>query len=61
MQSRLLAVFGRFQTLANGEQGEDMVEYALLISMLALAVITAINHIAAAVTQLFASVSSPLS
>jgi pilus assembly protein Flp/PilA len=60
MHNRLLTVYVKFQNLTNSEQGEDLVEYALLILMLALALITGISHIAAAVNQLFASVSSPL-
>jgi Flp pilus assembly pilin Flp len=60
MLNSLPLVYVKLQNLPHGEQGEDLVEYALLCMMLALVVITGIGHIAAAVNQLFASVSSPL-
>jgi Flp pilus assembly pilin Flp len=58
MHNGLLKLYMTFQDLTNGEQGQDLVEYALLCLLLALAAITSVNHVAALVNQLFANISS---
>ncbi|MGA2569414.1 MAG: hypothetical protein ABSF23_02750 [Terracidiphilus sp.] len=50
----------KLQNFADSDEGQDLVEYALLCMMLALVVITGINHVAAAVHQLFTNISSSL-
>ncbi len=42
------------------EQGQDMVEYALLVSLIALLCIAGISHIAVSVNGTFSSISSSL-
>jgi Flp pilus assembly pilin Flp len=44
----------------NGEEGQDLVEYALLVCLIALAAISGVNHVASAVTKVFSNVSASL-
>lgn len=47
--------------LTNGEEGQDLVEYALLVCLIALACISGVNQVASAVNTVFADISSSLS
>lgn len=60
MHNGLLTLYVKFQTLASNEEGQDLVEYALLICLIALVVITGVNHVATAVTSVFNQLSSSL-
>ncbi len=42
MQNMFLKLYVKFQSLANDERGQDLVEYALLSSLIALALIASI-------------------
>jgi pilus assembly protein Flp/PilA len=46
--------------LTNDEEGQDLVEYALLVCLIALATITGVNQIAQAITTVFSNISSSL-
>ena len=50
----------KLQNLANREEGQDLVEYALLCCMIALAAITGVNYVTTAVTTVFSNISSSL-
>jgi Flp pilus assembly pilin Flp len=60
MNYLLLTMYLKLQTLANREDGQDLVEYALLCCMIALAAITGVNYVATAVTTVFSNISSSL-
>ena len=60
MHSMLLKLYVKFQSLASDEDGQDLVEYGLLCTMIALALISSVSHIATAVTHVFSNVSSSL-
>ena len=60
MHSTFLKLYVKFHNLTTGEHGQDMVEYALLSSLIALALIASIHPIATAVTHVFNNVSSSL-
>jgi pilus assembly protein Flp/PilA len=60
MRDGLLTLYLNLQTLANSEEGQDLVEYALLICLLSLAAITGVNYVATAVTTVFSNISSSL-
>ena len=60
MHNMLLELYMKFQNLANEEQGQDLVEYALLCALIALALIASISTVATAVTNVFTNVSSSL-
>ncbi len=48
------------QSLLNGEEGQDLVEYALLLSLIALGCITAIGSVTTAITGIFSRISTSL-
>lgn len=56
----LLKLFVKFQDLKNGEEGQDLVEYALLVCLIALACITGVNSIASAINTVFSNISTSL-
>ena len=60
MRDGLLMLYLQLQKLANREEGQDLVEYALVICLLSLAVISGVNNVAAAVTTVFTNISSSL-
>jgi len=60
MNNLFLKLYIKIQKLANNEGGQDLVEYALLCCLIALAVITSVNGIASAVNTVFTNVSSSL-
>jgi|HubBroStandDraft_5_1064220.scaffolds.fasta_scaffold37133_2 pilus assembly protein Flp/PilA len=60
MAEMILKVRMKFQGLVQGEAGQDLVEYALLVSLIALAAISGVKHIATAVNIVFGNVSSSL-
>jgi pilus assembly protein Flp/PilA len=60
MNNMLLAMYVKLQALMNREEGQDLVEYALLVCLIALAAITGVNKVAGAVTTVFSNISSSL-
>ena len=60
MNNMFARVYVRLHDLSTGEQGQDLVEYALLTTLVCLALITGINGIATAVTRVFSNISSSL-
>lgn len=60
MRNTLLKLSVKLQDLTSGEQGQDLVEYALLLTMISLALITGINGIASAVATAFTNISTTL-
>ena len=61
MSNALVKLYVLFQNLKESEDGQDLVEYALLVCLIALAAISGVNHVASAVTKVFSNVSSSLS
>jgi pilus assembly protein Flp/PilA len=60
MNSLFLKFYLKLQDLTHREEGQDLVEYALLVSLIALAAITGVSHIASAVTTVFSNISASL-
>lgn len=60
MNNLLLNLYIKFQDLKNGESGQDLVEYALITTLISLALITSMNGIAATISKVFANVSTSL-
>lgn len=48
------------ENLKNGEEGQDLVEYALLLTMISLALISSLNGIASTISSVFSNVSSSI-
>ena len=55
-----LFLYLKLQDLMNGESGQDLVEYALLVTLIALACITGVGQVATAVNAVFTSISTSL-
>jgi pilus assembly protein Flp/PilA len=60
MNNLFLALYVKLQSLTNREEGQDLVEYALLVCLIALAAITGVNKVASAVTTVFSNISASL-
>lgn len=60
MNNALLKLYVMFQNLKNDEQGQDLVEYALLVCLISLAAILGVEKVATAVTTVFSNISSSL-
>jgi pilus assembly protein Flp/PilA len=60
MNNLFLALYVKMQSLMNREDGQDLVEYALLVCLIALAAITGVQNVASAVTKVFSNISSSL-
>jgi pilus assembly protein Flp/PilA len=61
MKYALLKLYVRFQTLCVSEDGQDLVEYALLLTIISLALISSMNGIASSLRTVFSNISSSLS
>ena len=60
MNNLLLKSYVKFQDLMNREEGQDLVEYALLVSLIALAAVSGVGNLAKAVTTVFSNISTSL-
>jgi pilus assembly protein Flp/PilA len=60
MNTLFLKLSAKFQGLKNGEEGQDLVEYALLVALIALVCITGVNNVATAVNTVFTNISNSL-
>ncbi|MGA9060132.1 MAG: Flp family type IVb pilin [Terracidiphilus sp.] len=59
MRDTFLKLYVKFQGLKN-EEGQDLVEYALLVALIALVCITGVSNVATAVNTVFNTISSSL-
>ena len=59
MRDTLLNLYIKFQGLKN-EEGQDLVEYALLVALIALVCVTGVSNVATAVNSVFTQISSSL-
>jgi Flp pilus assembly pilin Flp len=60
MHQKLLQLHQMFQILIDCQDGQDLVEYALLLTMISLALISAVDGIATAVTGVFTAISGSM-
>ncbi len=60
MSNKLMNLYVKFQGLKNGEEGQDLVEYALLVALIALVCVSGVNNVATAVNNVFSTISSSL-
>ena len=61
MNNLFLALYVKMQNLLANEEGQDLVEYALLVCLIALAAITGVKQVASAVNTVFSNISSSFS
>jgi Flp pilus assembly pilin Flp len=60
MNNKLATVYLRLHDLMRSEQGQDLVEYGLMLSLICLSLISGISGIATAVKSVFSNISSSL-
>jgi len=60
MNNLFLNLYVKIQNLMSREDGQDLVEYALLVSLVALAAITGVGYVATAVNTVFSHISTSL-
>ena len=61
MQDMLLKFYIKAQNLMTDEDGQDLVEYALVVSLLSLAATTAMGSLATAINSAFTAIGDKLS
>ena len=60
MRNTLSNLYVKFQSLKNGQEGQDLVEYALLVALIALVCISGVQGVATAVNNVFSAISTTL-
>jgi pilus assembly protein Flp/PilA len=60
MNTMLIKLSLKLQDLMNREEGQDLVEYALLVALVAAAAITGIGKVATAVNLAFSNISASI-
>ncbi|MGP8252650.1 MAG: Flp family type IVb pilin [Terracidiphilus sp.] len=60
MDALFLKTMAVAQSLMNREEGQDLVEYALLVALIALVAVAGVNQVASAVNTVFSSISTTL-
>ena len=60
MSNTLLKLYVSVQTLLAGEEGQDLIEYALLVTLIALAAISGMGTVASAITASFTNISTSI-
>ena len=60
MNDTLLRFYIKIHDLATREEGQDLVEYALVVAMIAFAATTGMKNVAAGLNSAFSNISSKL-
>ena len=60
MNNLFLKLYVKFEELKNDEKGQDMVEYALVVALIALAATASLQGVGAALTNQFTSISTSI-
>ncbi len=60
MNDALLKLYAGLQALRNGEEGQDLVEYGLLVTLIALVCISGIENMASGLDAAFSNISTSL-
>jgi len=60
MRDTFLKLHVKLQGLKNGEEGQDLVEYALLVALIALVCVAGVSNVAGAVNGVFSNISASL-
>ena len=56
----LLLVFAKFRGLLNREDGQDLIEYALVVALIAFAAVAGMNTLAQDINNAFISIGTTL-
>jgi len=60
MNNLFLSMLVKLQNLTNREEGQDLIEYALVAALIAVAAFFGINKAATAINTLFSNISASL-
>lgn len=60
MKNSLLNLFLKIRLSTMREEGQDLVEYALITGLLAVAAVAMLNNVATAITGIFTTISTTL-
>ena len=60
MRSTLVNLYVKLQGLRDREEGQDLVEYALLVALIALVCVASVSNVATAVSTVFNNISGSL-
>jgi Flp pilus assembly pilin Flp len=60
MNTMLLKAYVKFQNLTNSEEGQDLVEYALLVALLSLFCVAAIGLVANSLSTKFSGIATTI-
>jgi pilus assembly protein Flp/PilA len=60
MNNMLLKLYVKFQDLASREEGQDLVEYALVVALIAFGATAGMNALATGLNSAFSNISSTL-
>ena len=60
MNNMLLNLYVKFQSMVTREEGQDLIEYALIAALIALAAVASVKSVTTALNGVFTSVSSTL-
>ncbi len=60
MNNLFLTLYVKLQNLMNREEGQDLVEYALLVALIALVCVAAIQGVATGIQGVFSKISTSL-
>ncbi len=60
MNDLLLKLYIKFQSLANNEEGQDLVEYAMLVALIAFGATTGMKSLATGLNSAFKGISSTM-
>ena len=58
MNTMLLKLYVKFQDLMNREEGQDLVEYALVVALIALGSVATMKTLSGAISQEFNTIST---
>jgi pilus assembly protein Flp/PilA len=61
LNTLIFKTYFKMQEWMHREEGQDLVEYALLITLIALAVVGGVQHVASAINNTFSRISTTLS
>jgi pilus assembly protein Flp/PilA len=60
MNNALLKLFVKMQTLMIRDEGQDLVEYALVVGLISIAAVAGLQGVAKAVNGIFSTISTTL-
>jgi len=60
MNNTLIKLYVMFQDLMNREEGQDLVEYALVLFLISIAAVASLTAMATAVVAVFTSITSKI-